>query len=162
MVSPSMPDPQAPAGPTPSPAGFREKQPPRAHCLLMVNHPEYGDEHNGQEVCDEIRRKLRNQPGPICFFHDAVGMVNAKIGYANAFKALDRELADRVTEVVCAVPGSIPRMMAYTVAMFSRKTWSIFRSREEAALHMRLRGYLDEEYQRPFEGRVYLRVLEPR
>ncbi|HSP80906.1 MAG TPA: hypothetical protein VLQ93_20430 [Myxococcaceae bacterium] len=162
MDSSPLSESQAPTRSTPAYTSFRGEESPRASCLVMVNHPEHGDEHNGKEVCDEIRRLLEGQPGAICFFHDAAEMVNAKIGYANAFKALDKELAERVTEVVCSVPASIPRMMAYTVAMFSRKTWSIFRSREDAELHMRQRGYLDDEYQQPSPGRVCLRVLKPR
>jgi hypothetical protein len=127
--------------------------------LVMVRHPEQGDEHNGKEVCDEIRRKVQGSEVSICLFHDATEMVNARIGYANAFKQLDKELAARVTEVVCVVPGSIPRMMAYTVAMFSRKPWHIFATREEGERHMRMRGYVDADFRVPVTGRVNLRKV---
>jgi hypothetical protein len=135
------------------------KVPPLAACLMMIKHPEQGDEFNGKGLCEEIRRVLRHQPGRVCFFHDATGMVNARIGYANAFKELDRELGERVTEAVCAIPGPIPRMMLYTVATLSTQPWSIFRTRMEAEFHMRMRGYLTTDYQPPGEGAVHLRVL---
>ncbi len=137
----------------------RLKSPPLASCLVLVKHPAHGDEFNGKALCDEIRRLLRNQQGTLCFFHDGTGMVNARIGYANAFKELDRDLADRLTEVVCAVPGPIPRMMAYTVATIAQKPWTIFRTRAEADMHMRMRGYQVADYTRSFEGSLYLQVL---
>jgi hypothetical protein len=132
---------------------------PLATCLVMVKHPEQGDEFNGKALCDEIRRLLKSHSGSMCFFHDATGMANARIGYANAFKELDRELTERVTEVVCAIPGAIPRMMAYTVATLSTQPWSIFRTRLEAEFHMRMRGYLSIDYQPPIEGAVHLRMV---
>jgi hypothetical protein len=135
------------------------KVPPLATSLVMVKHPEQGDETNGKALCEEIRRALKHHPGSVCFFHEASGMTNARIGYANAFKELDRELAERVTEVVCAIPGPIPRMMLYTVATLSTLPWSIFRTRMEADFHMRMRGYLSTDYQSPIEGSVLLRML---
>jgi len=138
----------------------RIKSPSLATCLVMVKHPEHGDELNGKALCNEIRQVLKNQAGTVCFFHDGTGMVNARIGYANAFKELDRELAGRVTEVVCAIPGPIPRMMVYTVATISKKPWSIYRTRVEAEMHMRMRGYHATDYCQPIEGKVNLRLLD--
>ena len=135
------------------------KVPPLAACLVMVKHPEQGDDINGKALCDEIRQALKHQQGTFCFFYDGMGMVNARIGYANVFKELDRELADRVTEVVCAIPGPIPRMMAYTVATLSRNSWTIFRTLQEAELHMRMRGYGVIDLHQPLTRRVELRVL---
>ncbi|HEX8822814.1 MAG TPA: hypothetical protein VF794_23005 [Archangium sp.] len=134
--------------------------PALATWLMMVKHPEQGDEVNGKALCDEIRKALKlHATGTVCFFHDGTGMVNARIGYANAFKELDRELAERVTEVVCATPGPIPRMMLYTVATLSKRSWSIFRTRAEADLHMRMRGYSATDYRDLLEGTmVSLRV----
>jgi hypothetical protein len=135
------------------------KAPSLATCLVMVKHPEQGDDVNGKALCDEIRKLLKTQPGTFCFFFDGTGMVNARIGYANAFKDLDRELAERVTEVVCAIPGPIPRMMLYTVATMSKRPWNIFRTRAEAEMHMRMRGYLGAEHREPLEESVRLLVL---
>lgn len=135
------------------------RAPPLATCLVLIKHPEHGDELNGKALCERIRQLLKNQPGTFCFFHDGVGMVNARIGYANAFKELDRELAGRTTEVVCAIPGAIPRMMAYTVATIADKPWTIFRTRAEAELHMRMRGYSATDYTQPLEGLLTLRLL---
>lgn len=133
--------------------------PPLATWLMVVKHPEQGDEVNGKALCDELRRMLRlHATGTVCFFHDGTGMVNARIGYANAFKELDRELSERVTEVVCAIPGPIPRMMLYTVATLSKKPWSIFRTRAEAEMHMRMRGYSATDYRELIEGTVELRL----
>jgi hypothetical protein len=135
------------------------RSPPLATCLVFVKHPEHGDELNGKALCEQIRQLVKSHPGTVCFFHDATGMVNARIGYANAFKELDRELAERMTEAVCAIPAPIPRMMAYTVATIAQKPWTIFRTRAEAELHMRMRGYPLVEYTQPLEGTLKLRVL---
>ena len=135
------------------------RAPPLATCLVLIKHPEQGDEFNGKALCDQIRQLLKNQPGTFCFFHDGTGMVNARIGYASAFKELDRELAERTTEVVCAIPGPIPRMMLYTVATIAEKPWAIFRTRPEAELHMRMRGYDAADYTQTFEGMLKLKVL---
>ncbi|WP_257452426.1 hypothetical protein [Archangium lipolyticum] len=135
------------------------KLPPVATWLVRVRHPEHGDELNGRALCDEIRQALKHQPGTFCFFYDGMGMVNARIGYANVFKELDRELSDRVTEVVCAIPGPIPRMMAYTVATLSRSSWTIFRTLAEAETHLRMRGYIGPDLTQPLEGGVNVRVL---
>lgn len=135
------------------------KSPSLAACLVLIKHPEHGDEVNGKVLCEQIRQLVRHHPGTLCFFHDGTGMVNARIGYANAFKELDRELAERLTEVVCAIPAPIPRMMAYTVATIAQKPWTIFRTRAEADLHMRMRGYLATDYGLAFEGSLSLRVL---
>jgi hypothetical protein len=132
---------------------------PLATCLVMVKHPEQGDDANGKALCDELRKVLKLQPGTFCFFFDGTGMTNARIGYANAFKDLDRELAERVTEVVCAIPGPIPRMMLYTVATMSKRPWHIFRTRTEAEMHMRMRGYPGADYREPLEESVRLLVL---
>lgn len=135
------------------------RAPPLANCMVLIKHPEQGDELNGKALCDQIRQLLKNQPGTVCFFHDGLGMANARIGYANAFKELDRELAERTTEVVCAIPGPIPRMMLYTVATIAEKPWTIFRTRPEAEMHMRMRGYDAADYTQPFEGPLKLKVL---
>jgi hypothetical protein len=135
------------------------KLPPVARCLVMVKHPAQGDEINGRALCDEIRQALKHQQGTFCFFYDGVGMVNARIGYANAFKELDRELSERVTEVVCAIPGPIPRMMAYTVATLSRCSWTIYRTLSEAEMHLRMRGYVGIDFLQPLEGGASVRVL---
>jgi hypothetical protein len=135
------------------------RAPPLATWLLVVKHPEQGDEVNGKALCDELRRVLKlHATGTVCLFHEGTGMVNARIGYANAFKELDRELSERVTEVVCAIPGPIPRMMLYTVATLSKRPWSIFRTRSEAEMHMRMRGYSATDYREPTSGSVDLRV----
>jgi len=109
--------------------------------LVIVKHPENGVAENGKEICDQIRKKLKGSTGPVCLFHDATGMINANAGYAGAFKDLDKDISDRVVEVVCAIPGSIPRMMAHTVAMFSSKKWKIFKERPEAVEYLNLKGY---------------------
>jgi hypothetical protein len=114
--------------------------------LIIVKHPEKGDAENGKTVCGEIRHKIAGSSGPLCLYHDATGMATANAGYAGEFKKLDKDLADRVVEVVCAIPGSIPRMMAHTVAMFSSKKWSIFKERAEAIKYLNAAGYaLTEE-----------------
>ncbi|PTL82290.1 hypothetical protein [Vitiosangium sp. GDMCC 1.1324] len=135
------------------------KSPSLAACLVLIKHPEHGDDVNGKLLCDQIRQLVKNHPGTLCFFHDGTGMVNARIGYANAFKELDRDLMGRTTEVVCAIPAPIPRMMAYTVATIAQKPWTIFRTRVEADMHMRMRGYLVTDYGHTFEGSLNLRVL---
>jgi hypothetical protein len=135
------------------------KSPPLASCLVLIKHPAQGDELNGKALCAQIRQLVKNQQGTLCFFHEGTEMVNARIGYANAFKELDRELANRETEVVCAIPAPIPRMMIYTVATIAQKPWTIFRTRAEADLHMRMRGYLASDYGQPFDGTLKLCVL---
>ncbi len=74
-------------------------------------------------------------------FHDATGMENANSGYAAAFKDLDKDISGKITEIVCAIPGSIPRMMAHTVAMFSSKKWTIFKAGTEAQEYLKSKGY---------------------
>jgi hypothetical protein len=109
--------------------------------LIIVKHSEKGDAENGKTMCDAIRKKTAGTNGPLCLYHDATDMANANAGYAGEFKKLDKDLADRVVEVVCAIPGSIPRMMAHTVAMFSSKKWSIFKDRAEAIKYLNAAGY---------------------
>jgi len=109
--------------------------------LVIIKHPEKGDADSGRAICDKIRRKVEGTAGPVCIYHDATGMLNADSGYAGEFKQLDKDLSGRVVEIVCAIPGSIPRMMAHTVAMFSSKKWSIFKERGEAIRYLNLRGY---------------------
>lgn len=109
--------------------------------LAIVKHPKMGDADNGKAICARIRQKLKESEGPVCLYHDATDMSTANIGYAGAFKELDLEISGRVVEVVCAIPGSIPRMMAHTVAMFSSKKWSIFTSRADAVKHLNAMGY---------------------
>jgi hypothetical protein len=50
-------------------------------------------------------------------------------------------------------------MMIYTVATMAQKPWTIFRTRTEADLHMRMRGYSASDYGQSFEGALKLRVL---
>ena len=109
--------------------------------LVVIRHPEKGDEVNGKAICDEIRIKVAPTSGPVCIYHDASGMVTANAAYAGEFKKLDKDLSDRVAEIVCAIPGSIPRMMAHTVAMFSNKKWSIFKDKEEALDRLNTMGF---------------------
>ena len=109
--------------------------------LVIVKHPEKGDENNGKLICDEIRGSLAEKAGQVCIFHDATHMSWANSAYAGAFKELNKDLEGRVVEVVCAIPGSIPRMMACTVAMFSDLKWSIFKTKDEAKHHLRQKGF---------------------
>lgn len=132
-----------------------------ATCLVRIALPEQGDEHNARELCERIRQLVKRQPGTFCFVHEGTGMVNARAGYANAFKELDRELSERTTEVVCVLPAPIPRMMVYTVATLAQRPWTIFRTRAEAELHLRARGYPPLEETPLAEGALHLRVLRP-
>jgi len=109
--------------------------------LIIVHHPEKGDEESGRNICDKIRQVVNNSAGGVCLFHDASGMSIANPGYASEFKDLDKDIKGRVSEIVCAIPGSIPRMMAHTVAMFSDKDWSIFRDVDGALEHLRNKGF---------------------
>ena len=142
MPTPSNPEPRV-TDPTPMTRGDagRRSSPPLAACLVRVTLPEQGDELNGNALCEQLRRFMIAHPGPCCFFLEGTGMVNARIGFANAFKELDREWGARM-EVVCAIPLPIPRMMAYTVASMAQASWHIFRTRAEADLQLQLRGYL--------------------
>ncbi len=109
--------------------------------LVIVRHPEQGTKENGGIICGKILEKLAKTSGLVCFFHDATDMTNANIGYAGAFKNLDKALEKRTVEVVCAIPGTIPRMMAQTVAMVSSKKWKIFKDREAALGYLSGIGY---------------------
>ncbi len=108
--------------------------------LVVIKHSQRGDADNGKAICDAIREKVPEGVN-VCIFHDATEMESANTGYAGAFKELDKEISGRVTEIVCAVPGSIPRMMAHTVAMFSDKKWSIFKDKEEAVKYLEGKGF---------------------
>lgn len=112
--------------------------------LLTVLHPAVGNVEQGKEMCDKIRRRLAGSSMSFCIFHDATSMQTANRQYATAFKELDKEISERVVEIVCAVPGPIPRMMAQTVAMFSQKKWKIFKERTEAEQYVKSKGYLKE------------------
>ncbi|MBI5657184.1 MAG: hypothetical protein HZC44_10400 [Geobacter sp.] len=121
--------------------------------LVIIRHPEKGNAENGKSICGDIRSLIGRNGGPVCLFHDATGMVTANSDYAAEFKKLDREIAGRVVEVVCAIPRSIPRMMAHTVAMLSDKSWSIFKSKEEALAHLNGRGFrLGDSYKAQAEA----------
>jgi len=109
--------------------------------LIIIRHPEKGEEANGKAVGDEIRKIISRSGGPVVMFHDATHMTSANAAYAAQFKELDKAVSDRLVEVVCATPGSIPRMMAHTVAMFSDKDWSIFKSLTEAVESINTRGF---------------------
>ncbi|HEX9861547.1 MAG TPA: hypothetical protein VGB23_10100 [Nitrospirota bacterium] len=109
--------------------------------LVIIRHPEKGEEANGKSVCNEIRKMVSGSGKPLCLLHDATNMSTANAAYASAFKDLDRDIAGRLVEVVCAIPGSIPRMMAHTVAMFSDKDWAIFKSLQEALDYLKTKGF---------------------
>ena len=109
--------------------------------LVIISHPHKGDGVNGRSICAEIRRKLEGTTGQVCLYHDASAMSTANTAYAGEFKTLDKEISSRVIEVVCAIPGSIPRMMAHTVAMLSDKKWSIFKTADEATAYLTKMGY---------------------
>ena len=127
--------------------------------LVIIRHPQKGDAENGKAICDEIRKKLSGGSEPVCLFHDATGMATANTGYAAAFKELDKEISERVIEAVCAIPGSIPRMMAHTVAMFSEKKWSIFKTRQESEEYLKSKGYSVADVSHPADGPVGLKKL---
>src|SRR5512143_526613 len=128
--------------------------------LAIVKHPAKGDADNGKAICARILQKLNESQGPVCIYHDATDMETANIGYAGAFKELDQKIAERVVEVVCAIPGSIPRMMAHTVAMFSRKKWSIFTTRADAVKHLNKMGYALTEDEITKAGDVSIKILQ--
>jgi len=109
--------------------------------VIIVKHPDKGDEQNGREICSKIRQTIERTSGEVCLFHDASGMSLANPAYAGEFKDLDRDIKQRVGEVVCAIPGSIPRMMAHTVAMFSDKDWSIFKDVNSALDYLQNKGF---------------------
>lgn len=109
--------------------------------LIIIRHPEKGEEANGKAVCEEIRKIISGKDSPLVTFHDATHMSSANAAYAAEFKELDKVVSDRLVEVVCATPGSIPRMMAHTVAMFSDKDWSIFKSLTDAVEYINTRGF---------------------
>jgi|GEM_PF-6824079 len=109
--------------------------------LVIVKHPARGDVANGKEICDEVRSKLSTNKDNICIFHDATEMSSANTAYAGAFKALNKDMEGRVIEVVCAIPGSIPRMLACTVAMFTNIQWSIFKTKDEATAYLMTKGF---------------------
>ncbi|ATB31120.1 hypothetical protein [Melittangium boletus] len=146
MPTLSQSEPQPPdRAPPVRPGPGRIPSPPLATCVVWISLPAHGDEDNGKALCERIRQFVRAHPtGTFCFMLEGSDMVNARIGYANAFKELDRELGGRM-EVVCAIPAPIPRMMAYTVATMAQAPWTIFRTRTEADLHLRMRGYLGEQ-----------------
>jgi len=109
--------------------------------LVIIRHPAKGNADNGRDICGQIRKKLAGSTAQVCLFHDATAMSTADAGYAAEFKALDKDISARVIEIVCAIPGSIPRMMAHTVAMFSDKKWSIFKTKDEADAYLTKMGY---------------------
>jgi hypothetical protein len=129
---------------------------PAAVGVVWITLPTQGDESNGKALCERIRQFVRaHHAGTYCFMLEGSGMETARIGFANAFKELDRELGGRM-EVVCAIPAPIPRMMAYTVATMAQAPWSIFRTRAEADLHLWLRGYQGEQGAPRAEGPPHL------
>jgi hypothetical protein len=113
-----------------------------APVLVIVRHPEKGDRETGRIICQKILNRLAKTEGLVCIFHDAREMVTANAGYAGAFKDLDKALEKRVVRIVCAIPGTIPRMMAHTVAMISRKRWNIYKDRREALGYLSGIGYV--------------------
>ncbi len=128
--------------------------------FIIVRHPEKGNGENGRIICKKILGKLADIDGPICFFHDAMDMATANTGYAGAFKDLDKALAKRTSEIVCAIPGVMPRMMAQTVAMVSSKKWKIFKDREEALGYLSGMGYTLSASEFKTLGDVTLRIVE--
>ncbi len=140
------------------PASSHLPSPPLATCVVWISLPTHGDELNGKALCERIRQFVRaHHSGTFCFVLEGAEMVNARIGFANAFKELDRELGGRM-EVVCAIPAPIPRMMAYTVATMAQAPWSIFRTRPELELHLRMRGYAGDEGGAPGGRPPHLRL----
>lgn len=141
MSTLSKPEPRLAAAPLTPGGQVPAVAAPLAACLVRVTLPEQGDESNGRALCAQLRRFLLAHPGRCCLLLEGTGMVNARIGFATAFKELDREWGARL-EVVCAIPLPIPRMMAHTVATRAQASWHIFRTRAEADQHLRERGYL--------------------
>ena len=122
--------------------------------LVIVNHPKIGDSENAISICGEIRKKLAGVAGTVCFFHDASSMENACIGYAENFRKLDRELAERTRIVICAIPNLVPRVMARTVSSVSTRKWDILRSKEEAVKHLAQIGIALSNVVLPASGAV--------
>lgn len=109
--------------------------------LIVIKHPDKGEAGNGKTICDEVRAKISGSTGQIVLMHNATGMQTANSAYAAEFKQLDKDVAERVIEIIAAIPGSIPRMMAHTVAMFSDKSWSIFKDLAEAVTYLGSKGF---------------------
>lgn len=87
-------------------------------------------------------------------------MATANAGYAGAFKELDKVLEKRTDEIVCAIPGTIPRMMAHTVAMISSKTWRIFKDRREALGYLLSIGHVLSDSEFKILEDVTVKVVE--
>ena len=136
----------------------REGKPPKL--LVIVRHPEKGNGENGRTICKKILDKLAKIDGPVCFFHDATDMATANTGYAGAFKDLDKALEKRTIEIVCAIPSTIPRMMAQTVAMVSSKRWKIFKDREASLGYLSSIGYTLSASEFKTLADVTLRIVE--
>ncbi len=109
--------------------------------LLVVKHPPQGEGEAGTALCGEIRALLISEQSRLVLFHDATEMLHATPDYAKAFMKLDGEIADRVVQIVCAIPRPVPRMMAWTVAVVSSRDWKIFKSADEAAAHLTATGF---------------------
>lgn len=108
--------------------------------LLVVRHSGTGEPQEGRALIQEIRRKASTTTHRLVFFHEASKMTLASPGYALAFREIDAELAPRVAQIVCAIPGAIPRMMAHSVSVVSTRDWRIFKSTGEALNHLRAIG----------------------
>lgn len=129
--------------------------------LVVVKHPVNGTAEAGEAICADVRRKLAGHKGPVCFFHDATGMENADHQYAECFRVLDRELADREVTAVCAIPALIPRIMALTVVKLSSKRWEVFKSREEAVEFLKGVGARRSATNEPVGSNVSVRTIIP-
>lgn len=108
--------------------------------LVIIRHPQVGNEESVRGECARISRILAGKPGPVLFLHDASAMRRATSSYIAAFRELDRCLTDREVEFVCIAPTSGPRAMVYIMSMLSSKKWAIFRDKADAVVYLTSRG----------------------
>jgi hypothetical protein len=108
--------------------------------LVIVRHPQVGDEERGKKACAQINRVIAGKPGPVLFLHDASAMDRATTAYISAFRKLDKCLMNREVEFVCIAPASGPRAMVYIMSMLSSKKWAIFRDKADAMIYLASKG----------------------
>lgn len=125
--------------------------------VLLIKHNGSGEAEDGEQLCNEVRARLGGLADRLLVFHDATGMTLASPAYASAFMKLDKDISAQVERYVCAIPASIPRMMAHTVAMVSSKEWRIFKSTGEAVAHLSSQGFQLSADDLARSGRVLLR-----